>query len=153
MNFKFNFGGDSGDTSASEKKESLITPGSLETPANFIAAREVFIKDKEDDLDEMAIEALFEKVSIHDKVSLSRCRPPNSSSLPPAVAEAIDKSDLVPGVYEGGFKIWEGSLDLVRFLHNEAIPLRDRRVIELGCGHGFPGIYALNQASNYSTLY
>jgi hypothetical protein len=144
MDFKFNFG--AADEAVSAPKAESMTPKvSLETPADFIPAREIFVKDKEDDLDEMAIEALFEKVSIHDEVSLSRCRPPNTDSLPAAVAAAIDKSDLVPGVYEGGFKIWEGCLDLVKFLHEEAIPLRDRRVIELGCGHGLPGIFAINQ--------
>lgn len=107
MDFKFNFGG-SDDVASPETTKSVVSQISLETPPNFIPAREIFVKDKEEDLDEMAIEALFEKVSIHDKVSLSRCRPPNTSSLPAAVAAAIDKSDLVPGVYEGGFKIWEG---------------------------------------------
>ena len=28
----------------------------------------------------------------------------------------VQESDLIPGKYEGGFKLWEGALDLARFL-------------------------------------
>lgn len=30
--------------------------------------------------------------------------------------EDLESSDLVPGAYEGGFKLWEGALDLCKFL-------------------------------------
>ncbi|SCZ95732.1 BZ3500_MvSof-1268-A1-R1_Chr8-1g09761 [Microbotryum saponariae] len=66
--------------------------------------------------------------------------------------ESIDQdSDLVKGVYEGGLKVWECSLDLVRVL------LRDgreggryrgwmgKRVLELGCGTALPACYAFAQ--------
>ncbi|KAL5781364.1 hypothetical protein ACOSP7_006393 [Xanthoceras sorbifolium] len=58
----------------------------------------------------------------------------------------LPNSDLVPGVYEGGLKLWEGSLDLVEALHSEIqngrISFTGKRVLELGCGHGLPGIFA-----------
>ncbi|KAK2642269.1 hypothetical protein Ddye_024032 [Dipteronia dyeriana] len=58
----------------------------------------------------------------------------------------LPNSDLVPGVYEGGLKLWEGSLDLVKALQSEIqnghISLTRKRVLELGCGHGLPGIFA-----------
>ncbi|KAM3756402.1 hypothetical protein ACB098_02G109000 [Castanea mollissima] len=58
----------------------------------------------------------------------------------------LSNSDLVPGKYEGGLKLWEGSLDLVKALHMEVkngnLSLRGKRVLELGCGHGLPGIFA-----------
>ncbi|XP_030923732.1 histidine protein methyltransferase 1 homolog isoform X3 [Quercus lobata] len=58
----------------------------------------------------------------------------------------LSNSDLVPGKYEGGLKLWEGSLDLVKALHMEIkngnLSLRGKRVLELGCGHGLPGIFA-----------
>ncbi|KAJ6777052.1 HISTIDINE PROTEIN METHYLTRANSFERASE 1 HOMOLOG-RELATED [Salix koriyanagi] len=40
----------------------------------------------------------------------------------------LPNSDLVPGVYEGGLKLWE--------------------VLELGCGHGLPGIFAFLEGAS-----
>ncbi|KAM7486112.1 hypothetical protein LguiA_002121 [Lonicera macranthoides] len=58
----------------------------------------------------------------------------------------LSNSDLVPGKYEGGLKLWEGSLDLVRTLCSEVedghLSFSGKRVLELGCGHGLPGIFA-----------
>ncbi|CAH8306611.1 unnamed protein product [Eruca vesicaria subsp. sativa] len=58
----------------------------------------------------------------------------------------LPNSDLVPGVYEGGLKLWEGSIDLVKALEKESqtgnISFSGKRVLELGCGHALPGIYA-----------
>lgn len=58
------------------------------------------------------------------------------------------ESDLVPGSYGGGYKVWECSIDLIEYVLassnkiKESLPLRSRgmRVLELGCGHGLPGI-------------
>jgi hypothetical protein len=55
--------------------------------------------------------------------------------------------DIVPGVYEGGFKCWECSLDLVKFLFDNSFVKAQSRILELGCGHGFPGIAALLQGA------
>ncbi|KAG0457791.1 hypothetical protein HPP92_022948 [Vanilla planifolia] len=58
----------------------------------------------------------------------------------------VSNSDLVPGTYEGGLKLWEGSIDLVKSLRNEIdegrLNVNGKRVLELGCGHGLPGIFA-----------
>ncbi|KAM0792403.1 hypothetical protein ACM66B_005082 [Microbotryomycetes sp. NB124-2] len=56
----------------------------------------------------------------------------------------VDKdTDLVKGVYEGGLKTWECSLDLVRVAGELAFddkegPVRGRSIIELGCGTALP---------------
>lgn len=52
-------------------------------------------------------------------------------------------SDLIPGVYEGGLKVWECAFDLVQFLSESDLDLTGMRVLELGCGTGLPGIYSL----------
>ena len=49
-------------------------------------------------------------------------------------------SDLISGVYEGGMKIWEGSLDLMTYICPDDV--RGKQVIELGCGFGLPGLLA-----------
>lgn len=54
-------------------------------------------------------------------------------------------TDLVPGEYEGGDVVWECSLDLCRYLHRNSVTFTGH-VIELGCGHGLPGCWALSQA-------
>ncbi|KAE8708753.1 hypothetical protein F3Y22_tig00110332pilonHSYRG00116 [Hibiscus syriacus] len=62
------------------------------------------------------------------------------------VVLGLPNSDLVPGIYEGGLKLWEGSLDLVKALQseiqNDHLSLEGKRVLELGCGHGLPGIFS-----------
>lgn len=52
--------------------------------------------------------------------------------------------DLIPGHYEGGFKIWECSYDLAGILANSTnlLSYKPKRILELGCGHGVPGIFA-----------
>ncbi|XP_023294590.2 histidine protein methyltransferase 1 homolog [Lucilia cuprina] len=53
-------------------------------------------------------------------------------------------SDLIPGVYEGGAKIWECTDDLLQYLaenyKDEKWPTAN--VLDLGCGSGLLGIYA-----------
>jgi len=67
-----------------------------------------------------------------------------SGDLEPAL---LDNTDLVPGKYEGGLKIWECSEDLVRYLHDSDYQFSDKRVLELGCGAGLPGLLALSQGA------
>ncbi|RDB18695.1 Histidine protein methyltransferase 1 [Hypsizygus marmoreus] len=55
-------------------------------------------------------------------------------------------SDLVPGVYEGGLKTWECSLDLVSYLDGLKFPveaIQGKRVLEIGCGTAVPSLYIL----------
>lgn len=56
-------------------------------------------------------------------------------------SQMLQCNDIIPAVYEGGFKTWECSLDLTRYLMG--LSLDGKRVLELGCGSGLPGIYAL----------
>lgn len=52
-------------------------------------------------------------------------------------------SDLIPGVYEGGLKVWECAFDLVEYLAKSEIQFSGKRVLELGCGAGLPAIFTL----------
>ncbi|KAF1954550.1 hypothetical protein CC80DRAFT_517481 [Byssothecium circinans] len=68
----------------------------------------------------------------------------------------LDSTDLLPNTYEGGYKTWECSTDLVRFLLDRG-PRKDlddlvrvNHVVELGCGSALPSLllfqYALRNA-------
>ncbi|PWA59435.1 Nicotinamide N-methyltransferase-like protein [Artemisia annua] len=65
---------------------------------------------------------------------------------------SLSNSDLVPGKYEGGLKLWEGSLDLVKTLRSKVesnkLALVGKKVLELGCGHGLPGIFSCLQGAS-----
>ncbi|KAF1971653.1 hypothetical protein BU23DRAFT_581470 [Bimuria novae-zelandiae CBS 107.79] len=75
----------------------------------------------------------------------------------------LDDSDVQTNIYEGGYKTWECSIDLVRFLLDRG-PRKDlddlvrvHHVIEMGCGTALPSLllfqYALqNQLRIYFTL-
>ncbi|CAN6224204.1 unnamed protein product [Urochloa humidicola] len=96
------------------------------------------------------------------EVQLSEESPVAAASLDPVVVDdsltiykgrvstsdvfGVKDSDLVPGKYEGGLKLWEGSLDLMKALNSDVkegrLLLEGKRVLELGCGHGLPGIFA-----------
>lgn len=78
-----------------------------------------------------------------------------------AIRSILTTSDLQAGVYEGGFKLWECSLDLVKYVElllargdsGDGTPFRmPRKVMELGCGHGLPGIHALLRGAYHARL-
>ena len=92
-------------------------------------------------------------------VELMRTIAPASQQISPTLAMAVSEpmsvgaldrivqtTDIDTGVYEGGLKVWECSVDLVRFLQASnyfvSRPGGCDSVMELGCGHGLPGIYA-----------
>ncbi|EON96825.1 putative s-adenosylmethionine-dependent methyltransferase-like protein [Phaeoacremonium minimum UCRPA7] len=56
----------------------------------------------------------------------------------------LGKHDVRTGIYEGGFKSWESSVDLVKVLATEklsqALFQGPSRVVELGCGTGLPSL-------------
>ncbi|NXS10487.1 MET18 methyltransferase, partial [Neodrepanis coruscans] len=52
-------------------------------------------------------------------------------------------SDLIPGVYEGGLKIWECTFDLMDYFSEAEIQFANKTVLDLGCGAGLLGIVAL----------
>ncbi|MQL96131.1 hypothetical protein Taro_028804 [Colocasia esculenta] len=91
------------------------------------------------------LDSLLESIVINDELTLLKGRVNTGDVF------GMSNSDLVPGKYEGGLKLWEGSVDLVNCLYSEVrdgrLSLAGRRVLELGCGHGLPGIYACLQGA------
>ena len=89
---------------------------------------------------------IYDLIPISSDLSLKAVRGEAKSKTP---TEYYRKTDLVPGVYEGGLKVWECSIDLCRHLVTKNVVL-EGNVLELGCGHGLPGCLALKQAYSKS---
>ena len=106
---------------------------------------------------------------------------PPDQKVPPSLSgdaalnrESLADTDLIPGVYEGGLKVWECSLDLCRHLAEEMVRLEEvnaangnidvgddnhpsvnndvyhalsktGKTMELGCGHGLPACLILRE--------
>ncbi|KAI8367615.1 uncharacterized protein BYT42DRAFT_504172 [Radiomyces spectabilis] len=70
----------------------------------------------------------------------------NACSKVVSMLNLSGNSDLVRGVYEGGFKTWECSLDLVEFLAQlPSHEICDKKILELGCGSALPSLYLLSR--------
>lgn len=50
--------------------------------------------------------------------------------------------DIIPGQYEGGFKLWECTIDLANYMTTVSHLFKGKRILEIGCGHGLLGILA-----------
>ena len=58
------------------------------------------------------------------------------------------EADIIPGQFEGGHRIWQGSLDLIRFIEKQEMKVSaSTTVVELGCGHGLPGSLMLRRGA------
>uniref|UniRef100_A0A7S0R223 protein-histidine N-methyltransferase n=1 Tax=Pyramimonas obovata TaxID=1411642 RepID=A0A7S0R223_9CHLO len=131
--FKFNFGSEPGG-SADQTEEAAAVPA---LPAEEITTGKPVRQEE------------LETVDIGKGVQLVKKRPQNAGDV--LGDETISDSDLKAGLYEGGFKLWECAVDLTIHLNEECnsgkIKLKDANVLELGCGHGLPGIFTLLQGA------
>ena len=63
--------------------------------------------------------------------------------------ELARESDLIPGIYEGGYKVWECSLDIARIVmgnrdtFDSIVGHKPQKLLELGCGTAIPAIVAM----------
>lgn len=60
------------------------------------------------------------------------------------------KTDLIPGVYEGGFTLWECTTDMLQYLDN--VNMEGKRVIDVGCGLGILGVKCLKLGASKVTF-
>ncbi|KAL3938689.1 MAG: hypothetical protein SGBAC_006444 [Bacillariaceae sp.] len=80
----------------------------------------------------------YDEVPLSDEAFVRAVREYSSSR------KGLQGTDLVPGVYEGGLKVWECSIDLCRYLLENDIDI-EGHVLELGCGQGLPGCWMLKR--------
>lgn len=52
-------------------------------------------------------------------------------------------SDLITGQYEGGFKVWESTKDLLDVITSDSSKVQGKNILDLGCGSGLIGISCL----------
>jgi hypothetical protein len=97
---------------------------------------------------------------VHNKYDL---RVISGASVQPRIqgnlGQVVARTDVQAGVYEGGFKLWECAVDLMHYVaaHPELLLARAQgsptQVLELGCGHGVPGIQCLRLASDITVTF
>lgn len=52
------------------------------------------------------------------------------------------------GTYEGGFHLWDCGTSLSEYIQENPGAVKGLRVVELGCGHGIPGITCLLEGAS-----
>ncbi|NXP27903.1 MET18 methyltransferase, partial [Scytalopus superciliaris] len=107
------------------------------------AAKEHFIPE---DLNKVLENKVMETVSdlYHVKVSVVEMTCLGDADSEGIVSKSVSShSDLIPGVYEGGLKIWECTFDLMDYFSEAKIEFSNKTVLDLGCGAGLLGIVAL----------
>jgi protein-histidine N-methyltransferase len=76
-------------------------------------------------------DARFQLISQENQASSEK----GKEKANPGEEYVVAKSDLIPGLYEGGLKTWEGGVDLVEVLSEGAakVPslLRSKRILEV----------------------
>ncbi len=118
--FKFAFG----DTKAANTSPETQRAGagqSEKPPPRIVEIEDVDVSSCEIDLLQVAPDLTLKK---------------STADVPSTLS--ANGADVVAGVYEGGFKLWECAVDLVRYIHKNG--LKGASVLEIGAGHGLPGI-------------
>lgn len=143
--FQFNFGAPSENSIPSlkafgieEQKASSLSSVEVRPPVSLASSLEL------------------DQVQLTDALYLLKGRVSSAAAAYLVQDENLQNSDLQPGKYEGGFKLWECAVDLAQYLCREYsldklvtsktdpnFELVGKRVLELGCGQGLPGIVPL----------
>ncbi|XP_071421962.1 histidine protein methyltransferase 1 homolog [Pithys albifrons albifrons] len=107
------------------------------------AAKEHLIPE---DLNKVLENKVMETISdlYHVNVSVVEMTCSGDADSEGIVSKSVSShSDLIPGVYEGGLKIWECTFDLMNYFSEAKIEFSNKTVLDLGCGAGLLGIVAL----------
>jgi hypothetical protein len=62
----------------------------------------------------------------------------------PTILNQSYSHDIIPGVYEGGFQLWECEVEFLKWIVGDEQMMgrvkKASRVVEIGCGHGLVGV-------------
>lgn len=158
MSFQFDFSGDDIEevspqtTSASSHEAAKLDPAQT---TSVDPAFEATLYKIEDLLPEKPMRISFENVEISlqsgDSIHLARrdlydikyqlMKQDNLDATEKIVLKT--NQDIQTSTYEGGLKIWECTIDLVRYLDAHVVPCIDKytTILEMGCGAGWPSAY------------
>lgn len=158
--FKFDIPSDA-DASAATEEESQSAPQSQEkeqkdppssTEANPKPQFKLIDNVLERLIDRRGAELEYITIDLDNNISslLQVCSDVGAESESSNILQDVSRqnTDLLPGVYEGGLKVWECSLDLCRYLAahcEELLTNGATNVLELGCGHGLPACSLLRE--------
>jgi len=152
--FAFNFSATSSDESAADGlcASDPAPSASSDTPSKP-PAREHPPSEARAEADEWAVEDVAVEVGSSRYVLRKPVQPERllqtlvSGDAAASTTDDLNSSDLVSGVYEGGFKLWECARDVMEVMEQRRLEgklvLRGARVLEAGCGAGLPGALAL----------
>lgn len=98
-----------------------------------------------------SITKVLKDISIHYMVSgfvLATIKDNANNNLDIKKAEE-EHTDLIPGVYEGGAKVWECTDDMLLYLSEHFCNgnWKELQVLDLGCGSGLLGVYAFRKGA------
>lgn len=174
--FKFNFSNTNNtDNSLSKSTSSSISPSPstsqpITHPSTIVPSTATRSINAQQQYDQLCItDSYNNQHTIRKVVQLG-----NNSALSSIVAT----NDVQHGIYEGGFKVWESSIDLCQLLydiqysctnkcklrnienniHNTilkrlcSIDISQCNVLELGCGHALPSIVCAQYQSKHTTV-
>jgi len=145
MEFSFNFFKEQNDSSASSAALSQTAPSSSNP---YLQLPPIQSSDAHKLVSDARSTNQVEQIDIPEtSLSFQLRKVVRNSSDTSAVQVAYFKTSVTPGVYEGGFKVWECAIDLIQYLHltSKGELWTNATVIEAGCGVGLPAIYTLQQ--------
>mmetsp|Transcript_16053 Transcript_16053/g.31442 ORF Transcript_16053/g.31442 Transcript_16053/m.31442 type:complete len:301 (+) Transcript_16053:36-938(+) len=143
--FKFNFSVDTGDAET-------VADGELEQKFDESTVQPAIVEISKQDFngltgtaDSKVEELIIDKCTFRKRIFLGEQT---------GLGDLVKTSDLVSGVYEGGFKLWECAVDMVTYLQelkgeNELSCVHGKRVADIGCGHGLPGVWCAQEGAAY----
>jgi predicted nicotinamide N-methyase len=136
------------ETTSSDPMKSAPTPIlSLQQlpPLAFTTAKEIINNTK--------VSNALQQVSVPGTDTLFLVRKVVKEANDNAVVDIALKRDVLTGVYEGGFTVWECAIDLIQYFistlgsTNNNQCWANKTVVEAGCGIGLPAIHALQQGA------
>ncbi|XP_061715685.1 histidine protein methyltransferase 1 homolog [Cydia pomonella] len=142
--FKFNFfnDGDATKEKIEESKEDIV----------WLESEEIRPNKQIEDIEELVAHARMfacgdvEIGHVVTSEALNKMYTANNEFKNAVELAEKEHKDLIAGKYEGGLKIWECTYDLIEYLDNQTgIQFENKKVLDLGCGAGILGIYALFQ--------